>query len=361
MDRKDAIAWMLSLCASLRLSQAKTLSECGWAALRCVRAGLGELGRLLAWDTAIAAKHGIKRVDRFIGNPRIEPIEAMRGVVEFLAQPRKRLLVSMDWVDIRQFPCIVLAVRLKGRAIPLVWQAYREGELFRSQNSMEYGLLRALRTMVPAQTQVVILADRGFGRAEMARLCQELEFDYILRIKPDVYIRSAEFSGKLLDLPIRIGQQRVLRNVAYRKERPVQQNVAVAWYPDQDQPWFLATNLPRLGAIKLTKIFAHRMSIEEYFRDTKSLRNGFALRLTLIQSPQRLNRLLLILAIAYLLLVMIGLYASKTYRSGQWCSNNRKNECSLVMVGRAMLHTPMPPPLRLAKDLRREITKGNWG
>ena len=361
MDRKDAIAWIVSLCASCRLSQAKTLSHCCWAALRLSRAGLGELGRLLAVDTGIAAKHAIKRVDRFLGNRRVEPVEAMRGVVGFLAQPRQRLLVSMDWVDIRQFPCVVLAARLRGRAVPLLWQAYRPGDLFRSQNSLEYGLLQALRTMVPSSTQVVLLADRGLGRAEMARVCQELRFDYILRIKPDVYVKCPQFTGKLLDLPVRVGCRKVLRNVAYRKERPVQQNVAVAWYEGQRQAWFLATNLPRLGALKLTQIFAHRMSIEEYFRDAKSLRNGFALRLTLIQSPERLNRLLLILALAYLLLVMIGLYASGRYRSGRWCSNNRAGECSLVTVGRVMLQTPLPSLIRLARDLRREITGANWG
>lgn len=361
MDRQDAIAWMLSLCAYIRLSQAKTVSECCWAALRCIRAGIGELGRLLASDTGIAAKHAIKRVDRFIGNHRVEPVEAMRGVVGFLAQPRKRLLVSMDWVEIRCFPCLVLALRLRGRAIPLLGQAYREGELFRSQNNLEYGLLQALRSMVPDTTQVLILADRGFGRTEMARLCQRLKFDYILRIKPDVYVRCPQFSGKLLDLSLKRGQRRVLRNVAYRQERPVQQNVAVVWYEAQNEPWFLATNLPRIGAVKLTKIFARRMSIEEYFRDAKSLRNGFALRLTLIKSPQRLNRLLLILALAYLLLVMIGLHASKTYRSGQWCSNNRTDECSLVTIGRAMLMTTLPSLPRLARALRREILGGNWG
>jgi hypothetical protein len=50
----------------------------------------------------------------------------------------------------------------------LVAAAYREQEFFRSQNSLEYGLLRALRAMVPAGTDVLLLADRGFGRAQMA-------------------------------------------------------------------------------------------------------------------------------------------------------------------------------------------------
>jgi hypothetical protein len=54
------------------------------------------LGRWLAPDTGLAAKQAIKRVDRLSGNVRDEPAEARRGVVGFLAQPRKRLLVSLD-------------------------------------------------------------------------------------------------------------------------------------------------------------------------------------------------------------------------------------------------------------------------
>lgn len=41
----------------------------------------------------------------------------------------------------------------------------------RSQNNLEYGLLHLFRTMVPKSTEVVIFADRGFGRAEMASEC----------------------------------------------------------------------------------------------------------------------------------------------------------------------------------------------
>lgn len=360
MNRKDAIQWVTSICYSLRLSQAKTLSCVVVAALDVARISLAELGRGLSRGTAVAAKHCIKRVDRLIGNQRIEPIEAMRGVVEWLAKPRKRLLVSLDWVEIRSFHCLVLAARLRGRAVPLLWVVYRD-ELFRSRNNLEYGLLTAFRTMVPDSTQVILLADRGFGRTEMARKCQKLKFNYIIRIRPDVYVKHPDFTGKLLDLPLKAGSRILLRNAAYRKNRPVYHNVAIVWCRGKTEPWFLMTDLPRIGSIRLTKIFGKRMSIEEYFRDAKSKRNGFALRLTLLRSAQRLARLLLILALAYLLLVMIGLDASKRYRSGMWCSNNRDNECSLFAIGRAMLTRPIPALRSLANQLRSEIWSGNWG
>ena len=362
MNRKDAMSWVVSLCAlTLRRSQAKTLSELVAGALEMVRASLAELGRCVSGGGPVSVKHCIKRVDRFVGNRRIEPAEAMRGPVGWLARPRKKLLISIDWVDIRNLHGLVLAARLRGRALPLLWAVYRHEQLFRSQNALEYGLLRLLRTMIPESTKVVILADRGFGRTEMARVCQELEFHYILRIRPDVWIEHPEFTGKLLDLPVRPGVSRMLRKVAYRKQRPVTQHVGVLWPCDQQEPWFLATDLPRLQVKALSRIYGRRMTIEEYFRDTKSKRNGFALRLTLIRSPRRLERLLLVLALAYWLLVAVGLGALQHGHPRQWCSNNRANSCSLFTIGRVMLDRIRRTITALMNALRREVLSGNWG
>jgi hypothetical protein len=58
----------------------------------------------------------------------------------------------------------------------------------------------------------VILADRGFGRAEMARECQNLGLGYIIRIEPKVWVKAHGFEGKLSDLPVSRGQHFVLAN-----------------------------------------------------------------------------------------------------------------------------------------------------
>jgi len=285
----------------------------------------------------------------------------MEGLVHWLAQPRQRLLVSLDWVDIRHFQCLVLAARLRGRAIPLLWAVYRYEDVYRSQNNLEYGLLRAFRTQVPASTQVTILADRGFGRAEMARECQTLKLHYIIRIQPKVFIRCRAFTGPLSDLTVEPGHSRLLSEVQYRQSRPVPQNVAVVWPRGREEPWYLMTDESHLKARVLSQVFAHRMSIEEYFRDAKSKRNGFALRLIQIQDSQRLGRFLLILAMAYLLLVTIGLYAADHWSPGQWCSTNRAGQCSLLTIGRTVQHRPLPALRRLLADLRHEILTQNWG
>ena len=360
MKHTDVHSWLDSIC-SIRQSQVKTLSVLVYAAMATVRLTIAGLGRTLARQRGQSAKHCIKRVDRFLGNKRIEPGIAMSGWIRWLAQPGRRLLISMDWVDIRQWHCLVLAARMHGRAIPLLWAVYRPEQLHKSQNNLEYGLLRLLKSHLPKDAHVVILADRGFGRTEMGRVCQRLGLDYIIRIRPDVWIDHRDFTGKLLDLPIRRGTQRVLRNVAYRKERPVEQHVAVLWLTKNDQPWFLMTNLPRLQAKKLSRIYGRRMTIEEYFRDCKSKRNGYALRLTMIQDQHRLERLLLVLAMAYWILLAVGLYAQKTYPPSRWCTNRRAHECSLFSIGRFLFMTKLPGLFRLLREMRKETNHENWG
>lgn len=360
MKHTDVRCWLLSIC-TFRRSQIKTLSVLVYAAMETARLTLAELGRTAARQRGRSAKHCIKRVDRFLGNHRIEPGIAMSGWIHWLARPGRRLLISMDWVDIRQWHCLVLAARIHGRAIPLLWAVYRVEQLHKSQNNLEYGLLQLLRYHLPDNARVVILADRGFGRTEMARECQKLGFDYIIRIVPDVWVKHPEFIGKLLDLPLRRGVQRILRNVSYRKSRPVEQHVVVLWPAAEDQPWFLMTNVPRLRAKRLSQVYGHRMTIEEYFRDCKSKRNGYALRLTMIQDRQRLERLLLVLAMAYWLLLAIGLYARKTYPPSRWCTNNRANECSLFTIGRLLFMTKLPGLFKLMRELRKELAHENWG
>src|SRR5438105_716372 len=92
----------------------------------------------------------------------------------------------------------------------------------------------------------------------------------------------------------------------------------------------------RRDAVALTTLYGKRRTAEELFRDGKSKRNGFALRHPNITKPDRINRLLLILALAYWLLCGIGLLARQRYRPGMWCSRNREKECSVFTTERIM-------------------------
>jgi hypothetical protein len=367
MNRMEAIQWVWSVCFGLRQSQTRTLADLVGAAVTVARASLAEVGRRLA---GTSAKHGIKRCWRFTANHRVEISEALTGVVQYLVRGKrwktKPLVIALDWVEVRDFHTLVAAAVLRGRAIPLLWASYPEWQLAKSQNNLEEGLLRLLRTMIPLHVKVILLADRGFGRTEMARLCQQLKMHYVIRIRPDVWVRCPGFQGKLLDYPVKKGMCRTLVCTEYRRKNPVEQRVVVRWKKGlpkhRDECWFLMTDLKE-SAYRLSGLYATRMTIEEFFRDGKNRRNGYALRNTQIKHADRFDRFLLILVLAYLLLVGLGLVARQHYRPAAWCSSNRLRECSDFTIGQRMLeHLEVPWSQALAAVVHGLLQAApNWG
>jgi hypothetical protein len=128
MHRKDAIAWVVSVCpVSLRLSQSKTLGILVASAMRVERVSLAKIGRSMQG----IVKHQIKRCWRFCDNDRIETADAMRGVLRgvlkrVLKKRKKKLLISFDWTDIKAFQTLVASVVFKGRSIPICWASCKK-------------------------------------------------------------------------------------------------------------------------------------------------------------------------------------------------------------------------------------------
>ncbi len=247
------------------------------------------------------------------------------------------------------------AACIGGRAVPLLWASNPEWKLARSQYSLEEGLSRLLRTLVPDSLKVVILADRGFGRAESAAVCQELKFQHLVRIKPAVKVDCMRYRGVLSQYPVHKGIAHVLRKVQYRADARVTHQIVIRWRPGlpkkQDEPWFLMTILDG-RAEALCQLYNRRMSVEELFRDHKNRRNGLALRNTRFQKVERFDRFLLIVALAYILLVGLGLQAKLDYDPSAWCTNRRERECSVFTIGKAMLNRTNYLPDQLLRRVR---------
>jgi hypothetical protein len=365
MSPAAVVSWVLTIAAELRASQAKTLAELVEAAVHAGRGTLSAIGRALGGPTD--AKHKIKRVWRFCDNHRIHAAEVMPRVIRRLTRKRKKpLLVALDWTEVGPFHTLMAVAVLKGRAIPLLWASYRSGQLHKSQNSLEEGLLRLLISMLPGGVRVILLADRGFGRTELAKTCEQLKLRYLIRIRPDVSIAHPSYTGILRDIVVKKGTGRVLSGVQYRSDGAVSLSVVVWWQrglPEQrDEPWFLMTNLSG-GAVELTQLYARRVAVEELFRDSKGSRYGLGLGQTQLSTPGRLDRLILILALAIILLVGLGLLARGRFRPGAWCSSNNPSECSDLTVGRRMWDRIREPPEQLIDEVVRAtlLSVGNWG
>jgi hypothetical protein len=229
--------------------------------------------------------------------------------------------------------------------------------------------------MIPTSVKVIILADRGFGRCALAAFLRLHGFSYLIRIQPKVTVKLKGFHGKLLDYPVHKGIAKVLTDVAYRADGAVTQNIVVRWrkgLPPKrdrrrnwrlpaDECWFLMTDL-KGTAEQLCQLYGRRMTIEQLFRDHKSKRNGWSLRDTQVKTAERLDRLLLILAIAYLLLCGLGLIAQRQCKPSQWCSSS-KQRCSVFQIGLLMidrLHIGPPQSFNAVCDLTVELA-AKWG
>ena len=102
---------------------------------------------------------------------------------------------------------------------------------------------------------------------------------------------------------------------------------------------------------------------EELFRDHKSRRNGQSLRDTRIGHADRFDRFLLVVALAYILLVGLGLKAKLDCDPSAWCTNRRAQECSAFTIGRAILYRLNYPPedlLRMVRWATNQVAT-KWG
>jgi hypothetical protein len=381
MDRTDAMAWVVSVCSGLvRKSQVTTLSMVVAGALGAMRLSLAGIGREMAAARDGAAKHAIKQVWRLIVNPRIEPAVLMPQIMNRLLRRRLRwhgkrpdrrpLLVSLDWTKVRQFHVLMAAIVVQGRALPFCWESYPDKIQGKSQNALEEALLLRIQAALPWGVSLVILADRGFGRASLVACAQRLKLEYLIRVRGDVIVQTSRWRGRLDQYPIRRGQCQGFTKVAYRQDEAVTTNLVVRWKKglrgDRDTPWYLVTSL-KLGRkdhnTQLSDLYALRFDIEELFRDTKNEHLGWSLGKTRLTRADRLDRLLLIAALAYVLLIAWGLWCREHLDPRLWCTNRRKRELSALAIARVMLDRVKLPLAHAIRLLLSSLATplGNWG
>jgi hypothetical protein len=364
MQYLSIVRWVVGLCTGLRRSQAKTLGHLVGGALRCRRVSIAGIGRCL--QSGALVKHSIKRVYRFLANERIEAPLACRALIGLVAAKADgRLWVTVDWTDIGPYKVLAASVPLGGRSVPILFAAYRKWNLRRSQNAFEEGFFKLLAALVPPAVQAVIVADRGFARADLFHTLRALGLSWVIRLPLNVCFEGETYCGRLDDLPVRPRTHKDLGFGRYRKNRPVRMRVVFWWKQHQKDPWLLGTDL-QWSWRKVCAAYGLRMQIEELFRDHKGLRHGWGLRAVSLSAPERLERLLLVLALAYLLLVLMGLECRSRLSERHWAAglSRNKHQASIFFVGRFMQtrrHFRLRTLLRLLASQLTRIIKENWG
>jgi hypothetical protein len=269
------------------------------------------IGQDLAAARSLKPKHAIKQIDRLLSNTAIDVDDILFRWVPFVIGERSSIMVAMDWTDFdadKQATIMLALISDHGRSTPLVWLTVDKSTLKDRRNLYEHRVLVRLAELLPAETKVCIVADRGFGDQKLYRmLTEELCFDYVIRFRGNIAVTAATGETRTAAAWVQAGgRARVLRDAEVTADRYRVGTVVCVQDPNMKQAWCLAASSSDATAKQLTGLYGRRWGIECTLRDSKDLRFGMGLGTIRVKSPERRDRLWLINAFAVVLLTLLG-------------------------------------------------------
>lgn len=338
----QSLSWIEQLCHGWRKSQVKTFTALWEAFVQAGVCNLSAIARSLSAKTGVGVRHTLKRLCRFLGNERINEDVFYENLVSFVWPRIKHwrvVPIAIDWTHCQKHECwqsLVASIVLRGRGIPILVWSYQNGdfdEYGRSRSAVEDAFIKKLKSLLPQSPDqpqtIVIIADRGFARADLLQLICDQGFHYCIRLKTSYIWQNENFHYLHRDR-FDIGERRVWQDVDYPDRRAVRlaRLVVTCATPKpgkEKDPWFLGSSLP-WSADRLIDLYAKRMLIEEDFRTAKSDLEWKHLR---IRKLSHYRRFVLFMVTCLVFSMILGLSAQRKpalaaqivrKRKGKWDS-----------------------------------------
>jgi len=298
------------------------------------------------WKTRLPLAHCLasswqRRCQRWLSNRRID-VEAFYGplilwAIQHWQNPGQPLLLALDTTMLwNRFCVVVVSVVAHGRAIPLLWQTLEHPSASVSA-SVSIALLEKADQLLSGFGAVTLLADRAFPCDELiAWFKSRPRWSYIMRLRGDTEIHgtAAPLGCQVRKLQLRRGQCRGFRGVRLWADGSQSVNLVIA-HPTGllvEEPWFLISNLA--PDLDLVWSYEKRFCCEQLFRDQKS--GVFHLADSGLRDPARIDRLLLVVAIAVLASSLQG-YALSLAGLRRQVDPHWKRGMSFLRIGLAAL------------------------
>jgi hypothetical protein len=198
---------------------------------------------------------------------------------------------------------MMISLAYRGHAIPLLWCCYREGiaSAYPSMGQVDLimQMLAQIKPCIPPECHVWVLADQGIGNSSaLMRKLKCAGWRFLLRVQEaSMFTTRSGMRFRLGEMATRTGSA---QGVLYTRGRMVVGILHIIWSAEYEQPWFLFTNDPTLRG----QSYAYRAWQEQSFRDLKS--GGWHWDKSFIRDPEHMQRLLLILALAYAWMATLG-------------------------------------------------------
>ena len=212
------------------------------------------------------------------------------------------ILLSMDQTDLgNRMAVLMITVRIGDRSLPLAWLAEEGAANIGFARQKE--LLERILPWLPQGAKVMLLADRFYPSAGLFQWLQQHKWSYRLRLKgnltADTGMGHEATPGQLAQ-----GQtERYLTQVRLFGEGEVFTHLGIRHESGHDEPWIIAMDCAPTRAAVLD--YGSRWAIEPTFSDFKG--RGFDLEDSQLEHADRLEKLILIMALAMHWCVRVGL------------------------------------------------------
>lgn len=266
---------------------------------------------LSRWSSSVASgTQAQQRVQRFRHWLRNSAVESRSWYSPFITETLRAwtehsLSIALDTTQVTESLVVArTALLYRARAIPLAWQVYqRRSVMLAFEQYAE--LVEYTATLLPHDTTVTLLGDRGFRDIRLMQLARRLHWHFRLRLAENelVFEHKQGPSRNLDQWLLRPARPRFLQHVYLTQQRYGPVNVALVWDGDPTHdPWRIVTD--QRASLRTLAEYAARMGIDAGFLDDKSA--GFQLEDTELCSPRPLDHLLLVMALTSLYLVAAG-------------------------------------------------------
>lgn len=312
------------LLPAVRITQVRTLAAVVVALQQSKGIHLGQIANQMP-GTVAQTPSIVNRLQRFVSNERIRPALFFQPFVQaLLAQCRGaeiRLVADVTKVGLN---CRMLTISLAchARTLPLAWSVH-PGAKGAVAVGEQIALLEELQPLLPPESRVSLLADAGFEATDLVRWLLEHGWHFTLR-RPGCHKVCSAVSDlppgedptlpawvRLDQLAICPGQTRSLGQVYLTEKAAVGPlSLTLHWAQGEDEPWYLVSTAATAHAA--VRHYRLRMWVEEMYGDLKD--HGFDLEATHLRFCDRIERLMLAVAINYVWFVALASWVVKNRR-----------------------------------------------
>jgi predicted small integral membrane protein len=255
----------------------------------------------------------VKQLSRLLHNPRLKPKDFAEWLCrQVLGQlPRTgKVRLTIDWTTEDDQHLLVISLVVGGRALPIYWRAYAQDMLKGRMKRYELAVIRRAFKLIFQYVEprrIRLTADRGFPDDALFALLDELQINFVIRVKGNVKVFWCEQWRKLNTIGfVGNARRRNLGRLYYCEKSPRQLWVTMSRARNKQgkmETWYLVSNMS-LRAKHSAKEYGHRFGCEEGFRDAKWYLGFTEAR---VKDIAAWSRLFALFAIALLVLTTLGM------------------------------------------------------